>query len=609
MKQGLILGYIAGMLMLAAGTAPAADGGLVIEAGTPPNPWTSLDIRNDAGPVRFAILSDRNGGNRPGIFPDAIAKINLLQPQFVMSIGDFITGYSEDRSFLNRDWDEVQAEIAKLEAPFFYTVGNHDIRNAIQAELWKKRFGRTYYHFRYRDLLFLVICTEDGKEWQIGDSQTAYFADAIAKNREARWTFIFQHKPMWVAQDQGNFRKIEAALTGMKYTVFAGHTHQYTKYVRNGMKYFMLGVTGGGINPDNASIGEFDQFVMVTVPAGEPRIANILLSGVVDEDVVVPAERDLDRQLHPPVQETALVTEAGQLDTIAMKWSARNESALPMVVTVDLGATGPFAVAKAPERSVVAPGTTGFIEAVLKAPAPVAVAGLPRIPYRWRIGATPEGRKERAFSGDGAIVVVQPAPAARAPQPVVVDGRLDEWGDLPQACLAPAGHPAAGLWQGPRDGSFRFAIRYDDKFVYAAVRMTDDSMVSVPRVNPWDQDGVNVGIQAWPARDWTPAAPSKWAYCFLSPAKRAKDSVIWGAEWMPKGFQAACVWSGDGYSAEIAFPVESLQEGPDRPWTALRVCANLYDFDRDAGEGTYFNWTPVWNLPESWAGSGAFVRK
>jgi len=614
MNRGIISGYLVCMFMLAAApaaaaTAGAAEGGIVIEQGPPPHPWTGVAIRNEGGPVRFAVMSDRNGGNRPGVFPEAIAKLNMLQPQFVMSVGDFITGYTRDRKFANQDWDEVQSELSKLEAPFFYTPGNHDLTNEVLVEVWKKRLGRTYYHFRYRDLLFLVTCTEDGKEWTIGDAQAAYLVDAIGKNRDAEWTFVFGHKPMWVAENQDNFKKIESALKGMKYTVFAGHTHQYTRYVRNDMKHFMLGVTGGGIDPAHGDIGEFDQVVMVTMTDPEPRIANILLSGILDEDVVVPAERDLDKQLHPPVQETAMVTEADRLDSIAMSWSAKNESPLPMTASIELGDTGPFAVDKAPGRAVVAPGATGTLNAILKAPSPVAFAGVPRIPYGWRIAAKPEGRLERAFAGEGAIVVVRPAYAVRAPKPVVVDGDLGEWGDLPQACLAPAGHPAAGLWKGPQDGSYRFAIRYDDAFVYAAVRVTDDSMVSERGVNPWDQDGVNIGIQAWPAKDWTPLAASKHVYFFLSPAKRAKDSIIWGMEWMPKGFKAACVWKGDGYSAEAAFPVAELQLAPDRPWVALRVGASIYDFDRGSGEATYFNWTPDWKSPESWAGSGAFVRQ
>ena len=59
-------------------------------------PWTDLDFYNDPDNFQFAIVTDRNGGNRPGIFTDAVSKINLLYPEFVLSVGDLINGYTRD---------------------------------------------------------------------------------------------------------------------------------------------------------------------------------------------------------------------------------------------------------------------------------------------------------------------------------------------------------------------------------------------------------------------------------------------------------------------------------------------------------------------------------
>ena len=60
------------------------------------NPWTNLDMNNRPGTFRFAVISDRTGGHRPGIFGRSVRMINMLQPEFVMSVGDLIEGYSED---------------------------------------------------------------------------------------------------------------------------------------------------------------------------------------------------------------------------------------------------------------------------------------------------------------------------------------------------------------------------------------------------------------------------------------------------------------------------------------------------------------------------------
>jgi len=78
------------------------------------NPWNHLDFHNDPNAFQFAIVSDRTGSARPGVFEDAIAKLNLLQPEFVMSVGDMIEGYSYDKTVVNAQWDEFQGFIKKL---------------------------------------------------------------------------------------------------------------------------------------------------------------------------------------------------------------------------------------------------------------------------------------------------------------------------------------------------------------------------------------------------------------------------------------------------------------------------------------------------------------
>ncbi len=115
----------------------------------PLNPWTHLDLVNDPENFQFAIVTDRTGGHRAGVFPDAMGKLNLLQPEFVLSVGDLIEGYSGDRSVLDTEWDEFIGFVEELDMPFFYLPGNHDISNPVMAEVWEERFGRSYYHFVY----------------------------------------------------------------------------------------------------------------------------------------------------------------------------------------------------------------------------------------------------------------------------------------------------------------------------------------------------------------------------------------------------------------------------------------------------------------------------
>lgn len=100
-------------------------------------PVTDRPVNNAEGVFRFAILPDRTGGNRPDVFEDAIAKLNLLQPEFVMSTGDLIDGYTMDPKVWNAQWEQFEAQVNRLDMPFHHVPGNHDISNPLLLEAWR----------------------------------------------------------------------------------------------------------------------------------------------------------------------------------------------------------------------------------------------------------------------------------------------------------------------------------------------------------------------------------------------------------------------------------------------------------------------------------------
>ncbi|WP_084639186.1 metallophosphoesterase family protein [Haliea salexigens] len=300
----------------------------IIEEQTGSNPWSHLEFPNADIDFQFAIVSDNTGGAYPGVFDAAMTKLNLLQPEFVMSVGDLIEGYSNNREALTAEWEEIDASVDKLEMPFFYVVGNHDIGDPASAEVWRERLGRSYYHFRYKDVLFLCMNTEDppqdlpawllegmakvsktqesdpaqaekiklellarmreafvtGEEYMaaFSDQQVGYFKKVIAANPDVKWTFVFVHRPVWQANPQDKkFMEIEAALSGRPYTVFAGHAHTYEYQERKGMDYIRLSTTGGAWVFDPP--GNFDHIAWVTMTDEGPVVANITLDGIFDK--------------------------------------------------------------------------------------------------------------------------------------------------------------------------------------------------------------------------------------------------------------------------------------------------------------------------------------
>lgn len=137
-------------------------------------PVTVHPINDSPDDFRFAILPDRTGGIRPGVFEDAIAKIKLLQPAFVITTGDLIDGYTTDAKKWQAEWDEFDRIVSELKMPFYFVPGNHDVSNAVLLDAWKKRRGDPWYSFVYKNVLFVCLHTEDRPFGGLGGEQIAW---------------------------------------------------------------------------------------------------------------------------------------------------------------------------------------------------------------------------------------------------------------------------------------------------------------------------------------------------------------------------------------------------------------------------------------------------
>jgi protein tyrosine/serine phosphatase/predicted phosphodiesterase len=289
-------------------------------------PWTSAKFKNDPYDFQFAILGDRCGGASPlGTYERAIEQLNWLQPEFVMSVGDYVEGYTTHQKEMDEQWDEFEGIIAKLDMPFFYVRGNHDINMPLTRKAWAERRGPQYYHFLYKDVLFIVLDTEDAErpmppnmerdiatynrlkkedpkkatafiiEWmktpeaqeafghatkvEFPEKQRAWFKEVLAENKDVRWTFVFLHEPVW-DNPSDSFKEIDKAIQGRDYTFFAGHTHYYDYDRINDHEYITVASAGAAFTHDGP--GNVDHLTWVTMTEDGPQFANIALKGIFD---------------------------------------------------------------------------------------------------------------------------------------------------------------------------------------------------------------------------------------------------------------------------------------------------------------------------------------
>jgi 3',5'-cyclic AMP phosphodiesterase CpdA len=283
---------------------------------------------------------------RPGVFERAVEVTNLLRPAFAIQLGDTIEGYTTDPQALRDMWEEIDAITAALEVPFYRIPGNHDVGNDLMREEWLRRNGPLHYHFRFEDVLFLMLDTQDPpgrlldmlrpvdpearervppaldefiadltgrrdeeimaelgtmlrdqpslmrdllssvkggtQPARISEEQVVALERAIAEHADVRWTVVCMHIPAWQGRGHPALERLRNALGDRPYVVFAGHCHNYQHSAVHGRVHIRLG-TSGAVRLAGAPDGDFDHVALVTMAADGPRIANIVLDGVIGE--------------------------------------------------------------------------------------------------------------------------------------------------------------------------------------------------------------------------------------------------------------------------------------------------------------------------------------
>lgn len=321
LRVGLWL--VSPFLLAAAGCSAGDSPGIEHDLSTAVTPWTHENVDDGPQKLTFAIFADLNGGERDGVFAVAAQQLSLLRPELVLSVGDLIDAATEDVAELTREWESFDERAEQITAPVFRIGGNHDLTGQVLRDLWAERYGPRYYHFRYKDVLFLMLDTEDhtgarmreiyvarsaaveaaetGAEGagemeyyrmpervvgNIGPEQAEYFQTVLADHPDVRWTMLFMHKPVWEDDGDPEFVALESALSDRPYTVFNGHRHTMSHTVKNGRDYIMLGTTGGSQGANNEMA--FDHLTLVTVSEDGPSISHLRLDGILDKSGEIP---------------------------------------------------------------------------------------------------------------------------------------------------------------------------------------------------------------------------------------------------------------------------------------------------------------------------------
>jgi len=180
----------------------------------------------------FCILGDTRVPGLAKIFPQNIKEMNLLDPSFIIDVGDLIPGYTGDAILIQRQWDDFLKVTAASRVPLVPVVGNHDVWDHQSLAIYKHRIGP-----------------------------------------------VWADESNWLAEVHPLLKQYPVK------AVFAGHIHIYRKDVVNGIPCFITGGGGAEIG-SNPEAGDFYHFLHVSVKGDQVHIAVIKTGGIESEDVV-----------------------------------------------------------------------------------------------------------------------------------------------------------------------------------------------------------------------------------------------------------------------------------------------------------------------------------
>lgn len=430
--------------------------------------------------VRFVVLGDRSGEPQDGVYEGIVAEVARLRPDFVITPGDLIVGYTADSTVLNQRWNEYLKIIKPLTMPFYVAPGNNDITFDAMLPMYERYIGQPYYSADYGDIHLIMLDNSHVEKVEDFDpAQLQWLEDDLKKSQGAKQTIALMHKPFWYnTVAEGKPDPVHALF--VKYgvdAVFTGHFHDYFSGEYDGIKYTTVGSSGGGMRVGPTGIGY--HFLWGTIDDAGIHLA------VIDGESVRPWDDNTteERQIWAPIRKQGVdflstlkvdpsaSSEQGEIDLV-LKNSMTN---YPLSDTIRWETPDGWRIEPAELAVSIPAGKDSSFKFIGYRSGPVYPLPYASVKFNYA-----EGKSVEASTYLGVSRQVVGHSASTAP---IIDGALTEkiWQTPVEYFFDPGGEPM-------KTDPFKFYFAYDRDNLYLAAWCKESVMDSI-RADVTEHDG------------------------------------------------------------------------------------------------------------------------
>ena len=216
-------------------------------------------------------------GTNLGLYPKFLEKIkkDTNNFDFFVFTGDIIRGN-------NQNWKILVNELNNFEKPYWFVMGNND-NSSIAREIFKNKYGNTFYKFVIKNELFIVLDTQID-EYKITEDQLLFTKKAISENDTIKNVFIFFSELLW--NQDIKYKELKSnkpsRYKNIQKSNFWTDFYPILKQYKNKQFYIIAGDVAGNIDAIPAFYEKNGNITLIASGMGEVKDENYLLVNVND---------------------------------------------------------------------------------------------------------------------------------------------------------------------------------------------------------------------------------------------------------------------------------------------------------------------------------------